>query len=134
VTTVARFFALPGRARALLVAAAAAQLGARLSLRLCGLRFTVRIARGLGSMSPAVPDLLMLRWALAASAPRVGGTCLTQALSACALGGSASRRPRLVIGARPRTGVPEFHAWTEIAGVTLPGTPGASFTDLTSWT
>lgn len=118
----------------LLLAAAALQIGARLVLRTLGLSRAVCLAQGIGARSTCARDLPTLGWALAAAAPRVGGTCLTQALAARALGASASRAARLVIGVRPGEGAPEFHAWTEISGVSLPATPGrTSFAQMIVW-
>ncbi len=118
----------------LLLAAAALQIGARLALRTCGLPLAVQLAQRIAARSTRARDLRTLGWALAASADHVGGTCLTQALAALALGASASRAARLVIGVRPGAGAPEFHAWTEVSGVSLPATPGrTSFARMIVW-
>lgn len=126
----------------LLLAAAALQIGARLVLRTLGLPRAVRVAQWLRGpakaghyrRAEAAHDLRALRWALAASASRVGGTCLTQAVAALALSAPASGAARLVVGVRPGEGAPEFHAWTEISGVSLPATPGrTSFAQMIVW-
>jgi hypothetical protein len=124
----------------LLVHAAALQLAARFAVRVVGLSGAVRLAQIISARSTGVDDLTSLQWALASSARRIGGTCLTQALAARALGASSSREARLVIGVRRGPSAvkgpvaPEFHAWTEIAGVVLPATPDmASFTPVTRW-
>lgn len=132
--TLSRFRALSHRTRVLLLTAAALQIGARLVLAVRGLPQAVRLAQRIGARTVRPRDLPTLVWALGASAPRVGGTCLTQALAALALGASASRSLRLVIGVRPGAGVPEFHAWAEIEGVMFPATPGlTSFERVTTW-
>lgn len=114
----------------LLLTTAALQIGAHVVLRAFGLPSAVRAARLIGSWSRGVDDLRLLEWALAASASRVRGTCLTQALTALALGAST----RLVIGARRGAPIPEFHAWAETRGVALPATPDlATFTPVRIW-
>lgn len=114
--------------------AAALQVGSRAMVRLWGLPRAVRMARWISERSQRGRNLATVGWALAVSAPRIGGTCLTQAVAALALAGSASRQARLVIGVRPAPGALEFHAWTEIAGVTFPPTAdAASFALVTVW-
>jgi hypothetical protein len=87
-----------------------------------------------------------LRWALAASAARVSGTCLTQALAARVLLGWHGVPSRLVIGVRqsrlrlpalsPSFGgqaqPPEFHAWIESDEICIPAADPA-YTPLMAW-
>ena len=132
--TLVHFARLTPRARRTVAAAAVLQVGARMTLAMFGLSATVRIATWLPGRSPRQIDVLQLRWALAASAARVGGTCLTQAIAARAMGARGSASSRLVIGMRPGAAAPEFHAWTEIADVTLPTTLDAeTFTRMRVW-
>ena len=113
---------------------AALQIFALVALRLFRLPFSVTLAQAMGARTPAVSDLRVLEWALAASAARIGGTCLTQALAARALGASTSSPARLVIGVRRTGGVPEFHAWAEIADAVFPATSDrASFAPVKVW-
>jgi transglutaminase superfamily protein len=125
---------LPRSARRLLLAAAALQILARAAIAVCGLRRTVGAARSLRPTQRRACDPATLEWALAASARRVGGTCLTQALAASVLAGSRARATALVIGVRPGAGVPEFHAWIEIDSVPIPSIPAAPpFSRLVVW-
>ena len=132
--TIDRWLSLPRSARRLLIAAAALQILARAAIAICGLRRTVRAARAIRLTRRPACDPAALEWALAASARRVGGTCLTQALAASVLAASRARATALVIGVRPGAGVPEFHAWIEIDGVPLPSAPAAPpFSRLVVW-
>ncbi|MCC7417788.1 MAG: lasso peptide biosynthesis B2 protein [Acidobacteria bacterium] len=137
----ARLLALPGARRRLVLSAAAVQLGARAALAAFGLPAAVRLARWLGARSSEAPGVPALAWALSASASRVRGTCLTQALAALALGGPTAAHARLIVGvkrvpdaARRIAGTLEFHAWIEIDGTSLPPTGDAgSFAQLMVW-
>jgi Transglutaminase-like superfamily len=124
-----KFLALSSERRRLVVAAAALQVTARCGIAAAGLPQAVAAATRLAALiAPGRVDRDAHAWAVAASAARVGGTCLTQAIAARALlagsiGTRAGLMAALVIGARRGSGrgrVPEFHAWTEIDGVTVP--------------
>jgi hypothetical protein len=140
-TAIRRFFRLPRARRRLLISAAVLQIAARVALAVIGPRRAVQslpvwgvpIARWTRS---ACADVCGIRWAAAAAAARLGGTCFTQALAARALCLAAGRPSRLVVGARLHAGAarrPEFHAWLEAEGASVPATPAAAFTTLTSW-
>lgn len=147
-----RFWRLSRERRVLVVAAALLQLVARAALMVAGLPRAVRAASYVSSVasvfrrtigpSKAGPHRLEnIRWALAVSAARVGGTCLTQAIAARVLIDMPSQ---LIVGVRTtedaratRPSAPrssrEFHAWLEAEGLCVPATPVAGYTPLRSW-
>jgi hypothetical protein len=137
-TVVGKFLALSPERRTLVLAAAALQLAARFAIAAAGLPFAVNAAGRLATLfAPPHVALDTLAWALAASALRVRGTCLTQAIAALALRGRPTTPDAFVLGVR-RSGrpgsIPEFHAWMEIEGVALPCTPGGeSYVPMVVW-
>lgn len=99
-----RFWALPRRARGVLLLAAALQIGARGALAVASVPRVIAAATRLGAaFSWRGVDAAALQWALAAAAARTGGTCLTQAIAARVISGGSARRSRLVIGVRRTT-------------------------------
>jgi hypothetical protein len=133
-STIRRFARLTREERALVITAALLQVGAHLLLRVWDLRRVDRLAVWLGGRRARTASGELLAWALQASAPRVGGTCLTQALAARVLLGWSRQPSALVIGARAGHEALEFHAWTESARMVLPGADrGPSFTRLVTW-
>ena len=127
--------ALPRQARVLLCLSAAFQIGARASLKVASVSRVVSAATWLGATSRCRRiDTETLRWALAATAVRTGGTCLTQAIAARIFCSWAIHRSILIIGVRQVPGAMDFHAWAEIDGVCIPRAPeAASFVPLKVW-
>jgi hypothetical protein len=143
-SAVRKFLALSTDRQRIVVAAAGLQLAVRCAMAAGGLRPALAAATHLAALiAPDDVDRDTLAWALAASAARTKGTCLTQAIAARALlAGSAvlprGATPALVIGVRrgsERGDAPEFHAWTEIGGATIPrGTIREAYVPLLIWT
>jgi hypothetical protein len=120
-TAARRFLRLPVRAQALLVIAVGLQMAARVLLRVTTVPRLDRAALALGGHLRLRPDdAPLVVWAIAASSPRAGGTCLTQALAARALLAASGCESRLILGVRPALPRPEFHAWTESPVATIP--------------
>jgi hypothetical protein len=144
----------------LVAAAALLQVAARGAVVAFGLRRAVALAshvdrlfnRRAAAPGPKGPGLHtkdtweVLRWSLAASAARVSGTCLTQALAARVLLGWYGVPSRLVVGVRPRLRSsalspsfggqarhPEFHAWIEGGEICVPAAAGPAYAPLISW-
>jgi hypothetical protein len=142
-SAVRKFLALSTERQLMVVAAAGLQLAARCVIAAAGLRLALALATRLAaSIAPKDVDRDTLAWALAASAARVKGTCLTQAIAARALLADSAVLPKgsapaFVIGVRRRGGrrcAPEFHAWTEIEGATIPrGTIREAYVPVLVW-
>lgn len=134
-TQLARFRALPRQTRVLLCLSAAFQIAARAALNVASVSRVVAAATWLGAtLRCRRIDTETLRWALAATAARTGGTCLTQAIAARILCGWAMPRSVLIIGVRYVPGATAFHAWTEIDGLCIPrGADAKSFVPLMVW-
>jgi hypothetical protein len=130
----ARLRALPRQTRVLLCLSAAFQIGARACLNVASVSRVVSAATWLGAtLRCRRIDTETLRWALAATATRTGGTCLTQAIAARIFCG-AVHRSVLIIGVRQVPGAMDFHAWAEIDGVCIPrAAEAASFVPLKVW-
>jgi hypothetical protein len=130
-----RFSVLPGRTRTLLCLSAALQILARAALDVASVSRVVSAATWLGgALRCRRIDTETLRWALAATAARTGGTCLTQAIAARIFCGWAMPGSVLIIGVRHVPGATAFHAWTEIDGLCIPRAADAeSFVPLLVW-
>ena len=135
VTQLARLWALPRQTRVLLCLSAAFQIAARVSLNVASVSRVVSAATWVGATWRCRRiDPETLRWALAATAARTGGTCLTQAIATRAFCGWAVHRSILIIGVRQVPGAMDFHAWAEIDGVCIPrAAETASFVPLKVW-
>jgi transglutaminase superfamily protein len=137
VTELARLRSLPRQTRVLLCLGAAFQIVARASLNVASVSRVISAATWLGTTWRCRRiDTETLRWALAATAARTGGTCLTQAIAARVFcGWAVPQRSILIIGVRQVPGAMRFHAWTEIDGVCIPRAAGAaeSFVPLKVW-
>ena len=134
-TQLIRFWALPRKTRMLLCLSAAFQIAARAALKVASVSRVVSAATWLGAaLKCRRIDTDTLRWALAATAARTGGTCLTQAIAARIFCGWAVPRSMLIIGVRHVPGATDFHAWTEIDGLSVPRAADAeSFVPLMVW-
>jgi hypothetical protein len=133
VSAFARFVALPGSRRLLLVRAALAVSGFRLALTLLPFRYVRSLAgrRHAPRSSPrATPD--ELAWGVTAVGRRLRSTCLTDALALQALLLREGHDASLRLGvARTHGGRLEAHAWLESGGRVLIGGPeSARFTEL----
>ena len=134
-TQLVRFRALPRQTRGLLCLSAAFQIVARAALNVASVSRVVAAATWLGAtLRCRRIDTETLRWALAATAARTGGTCLTQAIAARIFCGWAMPGSVLIIGVRHVPGATAFHAWTEIDGLCIPRAADAeSFVPLLVW-
>jgi hypothetical protein len=100
-STLRRFWALPRATRILLWRVAVVQIAARAALAVASVSDVVSAATWAGAtLRGRRIDAETLRWALAATAGRTGGTCLTQAIAARVLCERAPSRSILIIGVR----------------------------------
>jgi len=92
---------LPRETRILLLLVAVLQIAARAALAVASISRVLSAATWVGA-TPRYRriDVETLRWALAATASRTGGTCLTQAIAARVVCGWTVSRSILTIGVR----------------------------------
>ncbi len=99
-TQLVRVWTLPRQTRMLLYLCATLQIIARAALNLVSVSHTVSAATWVGGrLKCRRIDAETLRWAIAATAARTGGSCLTQALAARVIGSANGNAP-LVISVR----------------------------------
>lgn len=122
----------PVKRYALFAVAGALQVAVRAGLRLAGLPRVVAAARRTGRAVRVRLDAETIAWALAASSPRIGGSCLTRAVAGCVLREWAGAPAAVVVGVRRQGARLQFHAWLEPRGGGSPA-DAAGFLPVKVW-